>query len=83
MRKKRKKITDSTHLLRMRLDLGESPNLNYLSLLLNTESQTNFCRKLTKVQLMKITTLGVIRMIDSKLYILTLVSVTSLIRPFT
>lgn len=32
---------------------------------------------------MKTTTLGVIRMIDSKLYILTLISVTSLIRPFT
>ena len=83
MRRKRKKIMDSMHLFRMILDLGELPSLNSLSLSLNTEFQTSFCRKSKKVQLMKTTTLGVIRMIDSKLYILTLISVTSLIRPFS
>ena len=67
MRKKKKKLTDSMNLFRMRLDLGESPSLNSLSLSLNTEFQTNFCRKSKKLQLMKIMTPGVIRMIDSKL----------------
>lgn len=67
MRKKKKKLTDSMNLFRMRLDLGELPSLNSLSLSLNTEFQTNFCRKSKKLQLMKIMTPGVIRMIDSKL----------------
>ena len=67
MRKKKKKLTDSMNLFRMRLDLGELPSLNSLSLSLNTEFQTSFCRKSKKLQLMKIMTPGVIRMIDRKL----------------